>query len=148
MTEPVDCRNAPKRLRNALSKFVVSTSFLGLAGFALSASPVIAHEARPFSFPNVAYYSSTDAAQAAEAFIHSDLPGGISLARAEETLRAAGMGCTEGSSHDFAICQYYTLVAGDGGSLGEMWWTMDLQTDLDGRLASAHFGQTRIGMSP
>ena len=148
MMEPTNRTNAPKCLRYGLSKFAVSITLLALTGVGLSASPVVAHDARAFSFPDVAYYTSADAARAAEAFIDSDLPEGISLARAEERLRAAGMGCAEGSSHDSAICHYYTVVGGDGGSLGEMWWTMQLQTDLGGRLASAHFDQSRIGMSP
>jgi hypothetical protein len=129
-------------------RFVVSTSLLALIEFGLSASPVLAHDARAFSFPDVAYYSPADAAQAADAFIQRELPAGISLLSAEEKLRAVNMGCADGAGQGSEVCRFYTLEGGDGGTLGEVWWRMHLEVGPDGRLAGAHFEQSRIGMTP
>jgi len=131
-----------------MSRFVVSISLAALTGLGVSASPVAAHDARAFSFPNVAHYSPADASQSAEAFIQSELSAGTSLGSVEEKLHAAGMGCTEGASRDSALCHYHTLVGAGGGSPGEILWTMYLQADLDGQLTSAHFDQSRVGMAP
>ncbi|HEY2007719.1 MAG TPA: hypothetical protein VGH23_01930 [Rhizomicrobium sp.] len=131
-----------------MSRLVVSICLAALTGLGGSVSPVAAHGARVFSFPNLARYSPADASQSAEEFIQGELAAGASLGSAEDKLHAAGMGCTEGASRDSAICHYHAFAGAGGGGLGEMWWTMYLQADLDGQLTGAHFDQARVAMTP
>lgn len=131
-----------------MSKFAVPASLLALLALGAATSPVLARDARAFSFPDAAYYNPGDATRAADAFIERELPAGIPLASAEGRLHAAGMGCRDGSDGTSAICNFYTLAGGDGGTLGEAWYTIHLQADLDGHLTDARYDQARVGAAP
>lgn len=107
-----------------------------------------AHANQGFTFRDAAFMQGGKGMAAAQAFVAAQLPVGLSLTQAEARLTDAGMACkTEPASSAATVCEYYILAGGDGGTLGDDFWTVRLQTDAQARLVSAALDRSRSGFS-
>jgi hypothetical protein len=132
-----------------MTRFFTATAFFLTVGLSAGlCSQAVARDAKPFAFPDTAYFSASDAADAARVFIRDELLNGTPLSLAERKLEAANMACADVPDRQSATCTFHAMEGGDGATLSEVWWTMKLESGADNRLDAAHFDQSRFGFAP
>lgn len=100
-----------------------------------------------FTFRDAEFLEADRGLEAAQAFMRTKLPPGISMQQARQLLGRADMRCRKPVvPADFVLCDFTEVVHIEGGTLGEDHWTVRLIADGHDHLASATLDHFIVGV--
>ena len=116
-----------------------------LAVIAAAALVQAVHAAPGFTFRDAEFLPLDRGIEAAQEFVATALPSGLSESDARDRLHHANMRCAKPRRDGAVVCDFAEVVHVEGGVLGEHHWTVTLRFDPSARLASATLDQFVIG---